>query len=174
VWLIHSFVWCSYAYCDEHSHECNFGTQSAISTRTTMIYTRRLRCWHVWVWLWHESDYDTQNHTMRVEITLVCDVYSHNVMHTCTSVIFWNQSVIFARSVWFLPAEWNYTQKCDNDTYNCDKNTQKCNNDTYNCDLKTHKSDLYTQSVKLTRMSVIMTLTKVIKILIRVKTTLCV
>jgi hypothetical protein len=37
-----------------------------------------------------------------------------------------------------------------------------------------HKSDFYTQTVMLTRMRVIITLTKLIMTLLRVKTTLCV
>jgi hypothetical protein len=39
----------------------------------------------------HKSDYDThtcQNHTLRVEITLVCDAHTHTVMNTRTSVTF--------------------------------------------------------------------------------------
>jgi hypothetical protein len=38
----------------------------------------------------HESDYNThtcQNHTLRAEITLLCDVHTHTVMNTRTSVI---------------------------------------------------------------------------------------
>jgi hypothetical protein len=63
-----------------HTHECNFGTQSVISTRMSVFYTRmslfytrmslfytrmsvfytrRGRCWHVWVWvwLWHSQNW---------------------------------------------------------------------------------------------------------------------
>jgi hypothetical protein len=50
----------------------------------------------------------------------------------------------------------------------CDFDTHKCDDETYNCDFSTLKSDFHTQSVMLTRMSEIMTLTKVIKIRIRV------
>jgi hypothetical protein len=38
----------------------------------------------------HESDYDSyncQNHTLRVEITPLCDVYTHIVINTRTNVI---------------------------------------------------------------------------------------
>jgi hypothetical protein len=52
----------------------------------------------------HESDYDIhtcQNHTLRVEITLVCDVYMHAVMNTRTSVI-------YERKVWFIYVECNF------------------------------------------------------------------
>jgi hypothetical protein len=54
VWLWHSYVlkphsacrnhyvWCSHAYCDKHTHECKFWTQSVISTRTSVIYICRV------------------------------------------------------------------------------------------------------------------------------------
>jgi hypothetical protein len=45
----HSYVWCSYAYWIEQMHEFNFWTQNVISTRTRVIYTRRVWFWHVWV-----------------------------------------------------------------------------------------------------------------------------
>jgi hypothetical protein len=57
-------VWFVHAECGVDTYECGYDTQ--------------------------ESDYDThtcQNHTLRVEITLVCDVHTHTVMNTRTSVI---------------------------------------------------------------------------------------
>jgi hypothetical protein len=126
-----------------------------------------------------------QNHTLRVEITLVCDVHTHTMMNTRTRVIserkvwfqharvwfiyveceLYTQSVIATRRVWFLHAECNFQTQCDFDTH-------KCDDETYNCDCNTHNSDYYTQSVILTHKIVIMTLTKVIMTLIRVKITL--
>jgi hypothetical protein len=51
----HSFVWCSHAYWDEHTHECNFWTQSVISTRPSVIYIRRV--WFIYV----ECDFHAQS-----------------------------------------------------------------------------------------------------------------
>jgi hypothetical protein len=53
----------------------------------------------------------------------------------------------------FQHAEWNFHTQWDVETHKCDY-------DSYGCHFNTHKSDFYTQSVMLTRMSVIMTLTK--------------
>jgi hypothetical protein len=53
-----------HAECDVDTYECDYDT--------------------------HENDYNTytcQNRTLRVEITLLCDVHTHTVMNTRTSVI---------------------------------------------------------------------------------------
>jgi hypothetical protein len=83
----HSCVWCLHAYRDEHKHECNFWTQRVISTRTSVIYIRKVRCSHV------ECDFDTQKCTYDTTT-----VFQH-------------------AQEWFLHAECDYdTQECDNDT----------------------------------------------------------
>jgi hypothetical protein len=55
--------------------------------------------------------------------------------------------------------------KSDFNTHECNFYTQR-DVETHNCeydtDFNTHKSDLYTQSVMLTRISVVMTLTKLL------------
>jgi hypothetical protein len=90
-------------------------TRSVILTRTneitpltTVISTRRVWCWHVWVYIW----------LIRVKSTLVCDVHTHTVMNTRTSYV-WTQTVISTRTSviyicrvrfpyaeWFLHAVW--------------------------------------------------------------------
>jgi hypothetical protein len=64
IWFQHARVWFIHAECDVDTYECDYDTQ--------------------------ESDYDThtcQNHTLCVEITLVCDFHTHSVINTRTSVI---------------------------------------------------------------------------------------
>jgi hypothetical protein len=105
----------------------------------------------------------------------VCDVHTHTVMNTRTSIISWRKvwfqhalvwfinaecdfhshSVISTHRVYFLHAEINFHTKCDLETHKCDY-------DTHDCDFNMHKSDFYTQSVILTRMSVITTRASVI------------
>jgi hypothetical protein len=146
---------------------------TVISTRKRVIYTRRVWCWHVWVWLllWHlyvskalsacrNHSFVWYSHAYCDEHTHKCNFWKQSVNSTRTSVIYL-RSVIFTRTVWFLHAEYNFQKQCD-------FGTQKCDYDTYNCDFYIHMSDFYTQSVMLTRMS--MTLTKVILTLVRVKT----
>jgi hypothetical protein len=113
-------VWFIHAKCDVCTHECDYDT--------------------------HESDYDThtwQNHTLRVEITLVCDVHTHNVVNTGTSVI-------SEHKVWFL------NSKCDFNTHECDLYTQ---------------SVIFKRSLILTRTKVITPLTTVISTRSRVIST---
>jgi hypothetical protein len=74
----HSCVWCSHAYCDEHTHECNFWTQSVISTRTSVIYICRVR-------FPHEK----------------CDFYTKSVIST-RSVMLKRTNVISSRTRVFL------------------------------------------------------------------------
>jgi hypothetical protein len=77
---------------------------TVITTRKRVISTRRVWCWDVWAWLWHSRKWLRHlyvNHTLRVEITLLCDVHTHTVMNT-------RMNVIFTRSVWFLHAECNF------------------------------------------------------------------
>jgi hypothetical protein len=169
-------VWCWHVQCDVHKHKYNFWTQSVISTRRVWLRHSQLWFKHAQEWLLyaecdvaknecdydtHESDYDT----LRVEITLVCDVHTHTVMNTRTSINserkewfqharvwftyvewdFYTHSVISTRRVWFLHAE-------------CDFCTQSViSTRSVMC-----KSDFYTQSVILTHMDVITTRTSVI------------
>jgi hypothetical protein len=180
MWLWHSYVSkphsaCrNHSYCDEHTHECNFWTQSVISTRTSVIYLRR-------VWLPHaECDFYPQS-----------VISKRSVILTRTNVITTLTTVSTSHS-----ACWNHSCKCRNHICACQNHTAfgnyilleaitRCvwkSHSTYTlCVKKLHscvclsqyawKSDFYTQSV-MTRMSA--RLTKVIMTLIRVKTTLCV
>jgi hypothetical protein len=70
--------WFIHPECDVDTYECDYDThENDYDT--------------------HESDYDTytcQKPTLRVEITLLCDVHTHSVMNTRTSVI-------SERKVWF-------------------------------------------------------------------------
>jgi hypothetical protein len=83
----HSFVWFSHAYCDEHTHECNFWTQSVISTRTSVIYIRR-------VWFL----YPLKNTKKYWRKCLIC----------ATTIFTW--SVIFTQFTLY----WNYILMCLN------------------------------------------------------------
>jgi hypothetical protein len=56
--------------CDINTHKSDFYTQSVILTRLSVIMTHTCK-----------------DHTLRVEITLVCDVHTHTVINTRTSVI---------------------------------------------------------------------------------------
>jgi hypothetical protein len=137
----HAQEWFLHAECDVETYECVYDT--------------------------HKRDYNTytcHNHTLRVEITLLCDVHTNTVMNTRTNIISerkvwfqyarvwfiyveWDcstQSAIFTRSVWFLHAECNFQTQCDFDTH-------KCDNDTYNCDFNKHKSVFHMQSAISTR-----------------------
>jgi hypothetical protein len=73
LWFKHAQEWFLHAECDVDTYKCDYDTyECGFDT--------------------HESDYDThtyQNHTLRVWITLVCDVHTHTVMK-CN---FWMQSV---------------------------------------------------------------------------------
>jgi hypothetical protein len=87
----HSCVWCSHAYCDEHTHECNFWTQSMISTRTSVIYICTVRFLHALCDLiTHKSDFYAQS----VILTRM------SVTTTCTSVIYTRTSWISTWYVW--------------------------------------------------------------------------
>jgi hypothetical protein len=116
-WLWHSYVskpafacrylfcvWCSLAYCDEHTHESNFGTQSVISTRTvwfinaqcdfytqSVISTRKVWLLHAECNLQTQCDFDTQkcnNDTYNCDFnTQNSDFYTQSVMLTRMSVI---------------------------------------------------------------------------------------
>jgi hypothetical protein len=162
-----------------------------ISTRTSVIYTRRVRCWHVWVWLWHSRKWLWHSYV----VTLVCDVHMHTVMNTRTSVIsehkvwficvecnFHTQSVFATRRVWFPNAVWFWQAKmwlrhlqmwfqhaqewflhaeCDVDTYEFDYVTQKIDYDTCTCQNHTLSveitllCDFHTHCVMNTRTNVI-------------------
>jgi hypothetical protein len=80
----HTKEWFLHAECDVDTLECDYDT--------------------------HESDYDTytcQNHTLHVEITLLCDVHTHTEMNTRTNVI-------SERKVWFQHARvWFIYVECD-------------------------------------------------------------
>jgi predicted nuclease of restriction endonuclease-like RecB superfamily len=81
----HAKEWFLHAKCDVDTYECDYDThESDYDTHESDYDT-------------HESDYDTyscQKHTLRVEITLLCDVHTHTVMNTRTGVI-------SERKVWF-------------------------------------------------------------------------
>jgi hypothetical protein len=83
-----SFLWFSYAYCDEHTHECNvdcnFQTQS-------VIYTRRVLFPHA------ECDLYTQSVISTRSVILKCK----NVIKTLTTVVSKRTRVISTRRVWF-------------------------------------------------------------------------
>jgi hypothetical protein len=104
-----------------HTHECNFWTQSVISTRTSVIYIRRV--WFIYV---------------------ECDLFTKSVIFTRrawflnTECNFYTHRVILTRSVWFLRAECSFQTQYDVET-------QKFDYETLSCDFNTHKSDLYTQ-----------------------------
>jgi hypothetical protein len=61
----HSCVWCSHAYCDEHTYKCNFWTQSVISIHTSVIYISKVRISHA------ECDFHTQSVTSTRRLTLL-------------------------------------------------------------------------------------------------------
>jgi hypothetical protein len=114
VWFQHALVWFIYV-------ECDFYTQSG----KKLLRHLQLRFQHAQEWLLHaecdddtyecdddnhEKDYDTytcQTRTMRVEITLLCDVHTYTVMNTRTSVI-------SERKLWFQHARvWFIYVECD-------------------------------------------------------------
>jgi hypothetical protein len=69
----HYCVWCSHAYCDEHTHECNFWTQSVHSTCTSVIYMRRVRLLHT------ECNFYTQSVISTRKVWLLHAVLCWNV-----------------------------------------------------------------------------------------------
>jgi hypothetical protein len=118
-----------------------------------------------------------QNHTLRVEITLVCDVHTHTVMNTRTSVIyerkvwfqharvwfiylecnFYTQSVIATRRVWFPNAVWfwhaqmwlRHLQLWFQQAQNWFLHAE-CDVDTYECDYGTCTCQNYNLPVEIT------------------------
>jgi hypothetical protein len=144
-------------------------------TRTSVILERKVwyqQYQHARVWfIYAKCDFDThtcQKHTLRVEITLVCDVHTYTVMNSRTSVIseskvwfqharvwfiyvesdFSTQSVTSTRRVWFLHAE------CDCHTHRVWFLHAECNCYT--------QSVISKRSVIFTRTNMITTLTNVI------------
>jgi hypothetical protein len=125
VWLQHASVWFIHV-------ECDFHTQSVISTRR-VLFPHAVWFWHAQMslrhlQLWflhaecdvdtHECDYDThdcdydthtcQNHTLCVEIILVYDVHMHSVMDTRTSVISERKMWLKHGRVWFIYVECDF------------------------------------------------------------------
>jgi hypothetical protein len=71
--------------CDFNTHESDIYTQSVILTRMSVIMTLiRVKT------------------TLRVEITLVCDVHTHTVMNTRTSVISEHKVWFQHAQLWFI------------------------------------------------------------------------
>jgi hypothetical protein len=128
--------------CDYDPYNYDFITVCVWKSHKRVISTRRVWCWLVWVWLWHSRKwlrhlYVFKNHTMRVEITLLCDVHTHECNFWTQSVISTRTNVIYIRRVWFFKTECNFQTQCD-------FNTHKYDYDTHNC-------DFHTQSVISTR-----------------------
>jgi hypothetical protein len=93
----HSCLWCSHAYCDEHTHKCNCWSQSVISTRTSVIYIIQSAISTLKVWFLHaECNFHTQ-----------CDGETHK----CDFI---TQKSDF------------YTHECDLHTHECDLHTHEC------------------------------------------------
>jgi hypothetical protein len=105
-WVWHSYVlkphsacsnqscaWCSHAYCDEHTHECNFWTHIVILTRTSVIYICRVRFPHA------ECDFYTQSnfHTQCDLETHKCDYDTHDCDFNTHKSDFYTQSMTLTR-----------------------------------------------------------------------------
>jgi hypothetical protein len=121
----------------------------SISTRTSVIYTRRVR------FDTYECDYDTHESDV-----FLCDVYTHTVMNTRTSVI-------SERKVWFQHARvWFIYVGCDFHTLSV-ISTRRVWLPHAECDFYT-QSVISIRSVILTRTNVITTLTTVISTRTRV------
>jgi hypothetical protein len=129
---------------------------SVISKRISVIYTRRVRFLHTWVWFLH-ADYDL---VMQAMILTRTNMNSTRMSEFCPET--WNfhkKSVISTRKVWFSLTECDYdTHKCDNDLHECDLTSTvgfphvDCYFDTHKCNFYTHECDFDTQSKIFTRM----------------------
>jgi hypothetical protein len=98
--------------------ECDFYTQSLISTR-------RVWCWHVWVWLWHSRDCLWHSyHTLHVEITLVCGEHTHKCKFNTHECDLYMQSAISTLRVWFHSCVWCLLAYWDDHTHECNFWTQ--------------------------------------------------
>jgi hypothetical protein len=137
-------MWFIHAECDVDTYECNYDTQES-----------------------YNDTHTCQNHTLRVEITLVCDVHTHTVMNTRTSVIylrrvwsphaecdfytqsnFHSQSAISTRRVWLPNAVWFWHAQMWFQPAQERLTHAECDVDTYECDHDTHESDYDTYTCK--------------------------
>jgi hypothetical protein len=111
--------------------KCDFNTHIVISTRTSVISTRR-----VWI-SYAEFDFCTQI------VIFPSSVYwiGTNLITTHMSVISTRTRVISTRKVQSPPTEYNFhIHECNFDTYACEYATHECDYDTFECDLYTQNA----------------------------------
>jgi hypothetical protein len=112
----HSCVWCSHAYCDEHTHKSKF------RTLTSVITTRE-------VWFLHAKyNIHTQSVISTRRVQFPYTVWCWNAQMRLR----YSQMRFQHAQEWFLHAE------CDVDTYKCDYDNHEFDYDTHEFDYVTH------------------------------------
>jgi hypothetical protein len=113
-------LWFQHAECDFYTQMSVISTRSVILTRknvistlttcTRVISTRRVGCWHVWVWLWHSrkwlwNAYVSNPHSAcRNHFCVWCShVFCDEHTHKCN---FWTQRVISTRTSVISTRSW--------------------------------------------------------------------